>query len=695
MYPKTAIYWIHASDASRFEIDYIKIGLEAKLLRMTDPDQDPKKIVRDWLSSKASGKWLMIVDNADDVNDFFPTEQSERARGLAEFLPSYENGSILITTRNRKVGVKFARGNGIIELKGMNPDVAEKLFCAQAGEDNLATNDTAELLKLLDYLPLAIAQAAAYIAENSISTAEYLEMLKQSEESAMELLAEDFAEPGRDYAASNTIATVWLISFDQIRRSEPLAAEILCSMACFDRQAIPRDLLPAGSSPVKLSTSLGLLKGYSLISLGESDQVFEMHRLVHMTTRNWSRKNGTFGIQAETCLQTMLQLFPSGEHETLAKCDLYLPHAQALLACEALSKDTDASKAALAHKVSLCLLGRGRYSSAEIMAQRAVQWRASALGTSDKLTLASMSNLAFVLGKRGNYEKAHKMLLEVLEGQKRLLGLESLETLTTIGYVAEMLRKLGKYDEAQTLHRQALAGREKVQGKEHIDTLSTSDDLAWVLLAQGQYAEAEILQRRALAGRQRALGPDHPETLASVSDLAIVLRKQGKIDEAEKLQRRAVEERTKVLGPKHPHTLWSMSDLAAILRKQHKLDAAEELHREVYHSRKEVLGSEHLYTLWSISDLGSVALDRGDPQTALSLQLQALKGRQNILGDEHPDTLTSFSKTAMVYLSQGDLATAQIYHERAFAGRQKVLGREHPATQASKEHLSMFHDIHS
>ncbi|KFZ12799.1 hypothetical protein V502_06903 [Pseudogymnoascus sp. VKM F-4520 (FW-2644)] len=687
-HPGAAIYWIHASDASRFEVDYLQIGIQVRLPGMMVPNKDPKELVREWLCTKASGRWLMIVDNADDVSDFFPDGTTEKAKGLAQFLPTCGNGSIVITTRNKKAGVKFATSMGIIILERMDPFSAEKIFNARVGGDKSATNDVAELLKLLDYLPLAIAQAASYIAENSIPIVEYLEMLKDSEETAMELLGEDFEEPGRDSTSSNTVATVWAISFDQIRSKDTLAGDILCSMACFDRQAIPKDLLTSTLGPVRLATALGLLKGYSLITQGKNDHVFEMHRLVYLATRNWLRKNGNFVTWAEASLQTMLQKFPSGKHGTLDKCDLYLPHAQAILACQALLHREDVSKASLAHKVSLCLQNRGRYTLAESMAQNAVEWRECAFGKEHELTLASESNLAFVLGMRGKYDMAYKMHTKVLESQERVLGPDSLDTVRSVGYVAEMLRKLGRYAEAESLHRRALDCRVRIQGEEHVETLSTVDDLAWVLLEQGHYPEAETLQRRALAGREKVLGPVDPETLASVSDLAIVLRKQGKYEVAEELQQRAVNGRTKVLGPKHPYTLWSKSDLAAVLRKQGRYDVAEELHREVYHGRREVLGSDHRYTLWSISDLGSVAFDRGNIEEAENLQLQALKGRRAILGNEHPDTLTSLSKLAMVSRHRGNLDAARNLNQQVLSIRKRVLGKDHPATLSSAEDLA-------
>ena len=80
------------------------------------------------------------------------------------------------------------------------------------------------LLVDLTYLPLAIVQAAAYINENGIALADYLSLLKEKEEDIIDLLSEDFEDNGRYHNVKNPVATTWLISFEQIRRRDPLAA---------------------------------------------------------------------------------------------------------------------------------------------------------------------------------------------------------------------------------------------------------------------------------------------------------------------------------------------------------------------------------------------------------------------------------------------------------------------------------------
>ena len=100
----------------------------------------------------------------------------------------------------------------------------------------------------------------------------------------------------------NPVATTWLISFEQIRRCDPLAADYLSLMACVEPKHIPQNLLPPGPSPKKEVDAIGTLNAYSFISRRPADAAFDLHRLVHMATRNWLRKEGKLHQSTENAI---------------------------------------------------------------------------------------------------------------------------------------------------------------------------------------------------------------------------------------------------------------------------------------------------------------------------------------------------------------------------------------------------------
>jgi hypothetical protein len=101
--------------------------------------------------------------------------------------------------------------------------------------------------------------------ENSIGLADCLSLLYEQEDGVIGLLSADFEDDWRYQSVKNPVAIAWLVSFDQIRRRDPLAAEYLSFMACVDRKDIPRFLLPAGATRRLEIEAIGTLRAYSFV----------------------------------------------------------------------------------------------------------------------------------------------------------------------------------------------------------------------------------------------------------------------------------------------------------------------------------------------------------------------------------------------------------------------------------------------
>ncbi|KAK3935041.1 hypothetical protein QBC46DRAFT_398461 [Diplogelasinospora grovesii] len=94
----------------------------------------------------------------------------------------------------------------------------------------------ANLVQALDFVPLAISQAAAYIqARAPRSSAEkYVAEFRESARKKSRLLEYDGGDLRRDGGASNAVLTTWQISFDHIRSKRRSAADLLSLMSFFD-----------------------------------------------------------------------------------------------------------------------------------------------------------------------------------------------------------------------------------------------------------------------------------------------------------------------------------------------------------------------------------------------------------------------------------------------------------------------------
>lgn len=115
-YPEYSIFWVPAVSGESFEQGYREIAARCSIA--LDPkEEDPKASVRRYLNSDLPGKWLLVVDNADDHEILFG--QPGEASGVTDYLPDSENGRILFTTRHRETAVSLV-GSEVVVLQEMD-----------------------------------------------------------------------------------------------------------------------------------------------------------------------------------------------------------------------------------------------------------------------------------------------------------------------------------------------------------------------------------------------------------------------------------------------------------------------------------------------------------------------------------------------------------------------------------------------
>jgi NB-ARC domain len=226
--PETWVFWVYASNATRFKQSWTEIADHVKIPGRKNLKADIFKLVHDWLRDERNGKWLLILDNADDArwllenqttSEAVPASESyyRPARPLWEYLPQSQHGSVLVTTRSRSVALKLVEEHDIITVEPMDEAHAVALF-----ERKLSTQsdqkDTVELVEALEFMPLAIVQAAAYINQRAprCSVREYIEKFQKMDRSKTSLLTYEAGHLRRDRDAKNSIIITWQISFDYI-----------------------------------------------------------------------------------------------------------------------------------------------------------------------------------------------------------------------------------------------------------------------------------------------------------------------------------------------------------------------------------------------------------------------------------------------------------------------------------------------
>ena len=303
------MFWVHASTQARFEEAYRNIADQLELPGRSDPKANVLRLVSDWLRDEANGRWLMVIDNVDNVETFFPSRKRQRDElpgepltSLAAYVPQSRNGSILVTSRSKEAASRLAGGyNKIKEVLAMDKGEGLKLLRNKL-RDPPIEESAVDLLHALDCIPLAITQAAAYINRRArMTVTSYIVEFRRNSKKREILLNWDAGELRRDESASNSVVTTWQMSFEQIRHERRSAAELLSLMSFFNPQGMPESTLrrysreAAGAADAEdreeadsaFDEDLDTLQAYSLVSTTADKDACEMHALVQFCTQVW------------------------------------------------------------------------------------------------------------------------------------------------------------------------------------------------------------------------------------------------------------------------------------------------------------------------------------------------------------------------------------------------------------------------
>jgi tetratricopeptide (TPR) repeat protein len=650
-YADTWVFWVHASNAERFEQAYREIATKLAIPGRDDLKVDILRLVWAWLVDEANGRWLMILDNADDANLFScqtPESSTDGSKPtvkhapLLSFLPQAAHGSILVTSRNRSAAIRLVGDyQNLIDVGPMDEQEGMTLLNTKLRVDSTAEADARLLLQDLGYVPLAITQAAAYIniRATRMSISKYLDIFRENEANRTKLLNEDVGDLRRDPGVPNAVITTWEISFDQIRKDRPLATELLSLMSVLDPQGIPESLLSRMyENRLGFEDALAPLIDFCLVTAESGRQAFDIHPLVQLATRKWLTVHSELQKWQTQSVKIISETLPDGQHENWKTCEALEPHVQTVLRYECTSQQGDLQRARILYNSAWYAYERGNYEVAKGRVQEAIKIREEMSEPDDEDRFDSLNLLGSILNDQGIWNEADELYVQAMKKGKRLLGQEHPTTLSSMQNLAQTYEMQGQWKKAEKLCVQLLEIRRRILGEEHYITLTSMANLARTYGDQGRWNEAEELEVQVLKMRKRILGLEHPNTLSSMSNLASTYLEQGRWNEAKELGVQVLEMSKRILGLEHPGTLINMGNLAEIYKSQRRWNEAEELEVQVLEMSKRILGLEHPNTLIRIANLAWTWKSQGCNEKAVELMSEAVQLSKRKVGAGHPDT---------------------------------------------------------
>ena len=146
------VFWVDAETRGGLTSGFVAIAGTLRLPAAASDDQEAiVEAVVSWMNR--SGGWLLILDNVEDRRD------------VRRFVPERDDGDVLITSREavfQELGV--ARALDLGDLDGAD---GVRFLLTRTGREGDVPGERAaaiELAEELGNLPLALEQAAAYIA---------------------------------------------------------------------------------------------------------------------------------------------------------------------------------------------------------------------------------------------------------------------------------------------------------------------------------------------------------------------------------------------------------------------------------------------------------------------------------------------------------------------------------------------------
>ena len=278
------VWWINAEQP--LEITLALAELAGRLgLQASDNAAEAATSALEQLRRGVTGRWLLIFDNAEDPGE------------LAPFLPT-GSGHILITSRNQA----WTHHAEPVELDVFSRP--ESLAHLTQHVPGLNVPDAARVSAAVGDLPLAIEQAAAWLAETGMPAAMYAEWLETQTTSALGLNKPlDYAKP---------VAAAWNLSIDRLRQQSPASVRLLqilafCSPDPISATVLYSDAMLECLLPYDRTLSQKLMIGrvirevsrFALVKVDQGTNSVQIHRLVQAVIRSQMSEEEQIGARHE------------------------------------------------------------------------------------------------------------------------------------------------------------------------------------------------------------------------------------------------------------------------------------------------------------------------------------------------------------------------------------------------------------
>lgn len=666
------VWWVSSEDPERIKSAFEELARQLGIIVGDNIDEVVVAVLEALRRGDPHPRWLLIFDNAGDPEE------------LKGYFPGGA-GHVVITSRNQA----WSNVAAPLEVDVFSRD--ESMEHLSRRVPGLASEDALKVADALGYLPLAVEQAAAWLAETGMPATTFLEELETETARVLAL-----GQPA-DYP--HPVAATWNVSLGQLRASSPASVRLLQLCAFFAPEPISmlllysdemmRALLPYDDSlreKLVLGRVIQEIGRFALAKVDQSNNTIQVHRLVQAVIRNEMSTDE----QEEACHEVHRILVGArprqgevDDPQNWIRYDLIWQHLQPSRATDCMEEET---RQLLTDRVRY-LWKRGDFDSALSLGDQLANYWEGTFGVDDRQRLHLLFNVANVKLSQGRYQETRELDEWVRVKQREVVGEDHPHTLMTAGGLAASLRGLGEYESSLAMDRATYDRWKALFGEEHPRTLAAANNLALSYRLVGDGFNARELDQDTLHRRSRVLGTNHPYTLFSAGQLARDLREIGRYNESVDLLRVTLQDYREYLGEGFVDTLRTAKSLAVSLRRAGEQQEAWQLAKDTDDSyRQRYPGSPD--ALAASLELACCMSALEDKAGARDLATEILNIYRDSLGEDHPGTLIVLNNLTTYLRGTSDLGTATVKSEQAVAGLRERLGENHPFTLSAAINLA-------
>ncbi|MEU9740167.1 tetratricopeptide repeat protein [Micromonospora chersina] len=587
------LVWVTATSRSSIVTAYARAAADIHGVQDENPDQGVARFLA-WLATSGQ-RWVVVLDDLADPNDL---------RGL--WPPTAPSGRTIVTTRRRDTAL--VAGRRVVDVGLFTPAESVAYLEAKLGADPARLHEAAELADDLGHLPLALAQAAAYILDRRTMTcAGYRRRLADQARKLPELIPN--ALPDQQ---SGSVAAIWSMSIERADEFPPagLARPVLEMAALLDPNGIPTDVFTSaavldhltvryGGRQVDsddVSDALDNLERLNLATHDPANRTVRVHGLLQRVVRE-ATTTAHSTVMATTAADALVEIWPNRDRDRELGQVLRANTAALNLHAGPLLWDASTGCHSVLFNAGYSLSGTGQISAASDYHDTLYTTAVRYLGSDHPHTFAIRNNLAYCRGRAGDPAGAASAYANLLTDELRVLGPDHLHSLTTRNNLAYWQGEAGDRLGAAAALADLLTDQMRVLGPDHPSTLNTRHTLAYQHGEAGDPAGAATALADLLTDQLRVLGPNSPYTLGTRHDLARWSGEAGDPAGAATALADLLTDQVRVLGPDHPDTLTTRRNLACWSGEAGDPASAATALADLLTDQVRVLGPDHPHTL--------------------------------------------------------------------------------------------------